>query len=79
MRQSPEQRRTLLEFAAAEYQAGRSLRELAELTGRTQTAIRRALDQAGVPRARERPGEAGAGPDEPSPSGPMRHRRWFLT
>lgn len=49
-RQTPEQRRQLLEFVAAEYPKGRSLRELAELTGRTQTAIRRALDEAGVPR-----------------------------
>lgn len=49
-RQTAEQRRQLLEFVAEQYAAGRSLRELAELTGRTQSAIRRALDQAGVPR-----------------------------
>lgn len=48
-RQTPEQREELLEFVAAEYQAGRSLRELGELTARSQTAIRRALAQAGVP------------------------------
>lgn len=48
--QTSQQRARLLEFVAAEYVAGRSLRELAELTGRTQSAVRRALDQAGVPR-----------------------------
>lgn len=45
-----EQRAELLAFVAEEYPAGRSLRELAELTGRTQTAVRRALDEVGVPR-----------------------------
>lgn len=49
-RPTPEQRTALIEFVAHEYQAGRSLRELAELTDRTQTAIRRALDDAGVAR-----------------------------
>ena len=49
-RQTPEQREVLLAFVAEQYQSGRSLREIAELTGRTQTAVRRALDQAGVPR-----------------------------
>ena len=39
-----------LAFVAGEYERGRSLRELAELTGRTQTAVRRALYQAGVRR-----------------------------
>lgn len=48
--QTPEQRARLREFVAAEYQRGRSLRELGELTGRTQTAVRRALDEAGVQR-----------------------------
>lgn len=48
--QTAEQRNTLRAFVAAEYRRGRSLRELAELTGRTQTAVRRALDEAGVPR-----------------------------
>ena len=47
---TPEQRAALLAFVAEQYRAGRSLRELAELTGRTQRAVRRALDQAGVPR-----------------------------
>jgi hypothetical protein len=47
---TPEQRAALLKFVAEQYRSGRSLRELAELTGRTQTAVRRALDQAGVPR-----------------------------
>ena len=53
VRQTAEQRATLLKFVAREYPAGRSLRELAELTGRTQTAIRRALTELGIPR-RER-------------------------
>ncbi len=50
--QSAVQRRRLIEFVAVEYQQGGSLRELAEQTGRTQTAVRRALDEAGVPRRR---------------------------
>lgn len=50
VRQSPEQRERLLAFVSREYQAGRSVREIGELTGRTQTAVRRALDQAGVRR-----------------------------
>lgn len=45
-----EQRDRLIDFVATEYRAGRSLRELAELTGRTQTAVRRALDAGGVRR-----------------------------
>ena len=49
-RPTPEQRRALVAFVVAQYQAGRSLREVAELTGRTQTAVRRALDEAGVAR-----------------------------
>lgn len=49
-RQTPEQRRVLVGYVAREYEAGRSLRELAELTGRTQSAVRRALDQAGIMR-----------------------------
>lgn len=49
-RQTPEQRSSLLAFVAAEYQEGRSLRERAELTGRTRIAVRRALDEAEVPR-----------------------------
>lgn len=48
--QSTEQRRRLIEFVTAGYQRGRSLRELAEQTGRTQTGVRRALDEAGVAR-----------------------------
>ncbi|WP_436008050.1 helix-turn-helix domain-containing protein [Knoellia sp. LjRoot47] len=50
VRQTREQRDQLVGFVAEQYAAGRSLRELGELTGRTQTAIRRALDEAGVPR-----------------------------
>lgn len=49
VRQSPQQRLLLLEFVTHEYLAGRSLRELAALTDRSQTAIRRALSQSGVP------------------------------
>ena len=48
--QTPAQRARLREFVAVEYLRGRSLRELGELTGRSQTAVRRALDEAGVPR-----------------------------
>ncbi|MFC6044754.1 helix-turn-helix domain-containing protein [Nocardioides hankookensis] len=44
------QREELIAFVAAGYRNGLSLRELAELTDRTQTAVRRALDQAGVRR-----------------------------
>jgi hypothetical protein len=50
IKQSAQQRRTLIAFVAREYRAGRSLRELAELTDRSQTAIRRAHDEVGVPR-----------------------------
>jgi hypothetical protein len=50
IKQMPEQRARLLAFAAAAYERGRSLREIAELTDRTQAAIRRALDQAGLSR-----------------------------
>lgn len=48
--QSAAQRLRLIEFVAVEYQRGGSLRELAEQTGRSQTAVRRALDEAGVAR-----------------------------
>jgi hypothetical protein len=49
-RPTPQQRAVLVDFVGREYRAGRSLRELGELTGRSQTAIRGALDDAGVPR-----------------------------
>jgi len=49
-RQTAAQRAALLDFVTAGYLDGQSIRQLAELTGRTQTAIRRALDQAAVPR-----------------------------
>lgn len=49
-RQTPDQRQRLLVFVAARYEEGMSLREIAELTDRTQSAVRRALDQADVPR-----------------------------
>lgn len=49
-RQTSQERADLLAFVAEQYRAGRSVHELAELTGRTQTAVRRALDQAGVTR-----------------------------
>ncbi len=50
VRQTPQQRADLRTFVAEQYTAGCSLRVLAELTGRSQTAVRRALDEAGVPR-----------------------------
>ncbi|MEW1952789.1 helix-turn-helix domain-containing protein [Terrabacter sp. NPDC080008] len=50
VRQTPEQRGRLLAFCAEQYAVGRSIHELAELTGRTQSAVRRALDQGGVQR-----------------------------
>ncbi len=37
-------------FVVKHYQAGRSLREIAELTDRSQTAVRRVLDKYQVPR-----------------------------
>lgn len=48
--QTPEQRARLREFVASEYRRGRSLRELGELTGRSQAAVRRSLDEAGMRR-----------------------------
>ena len=51
VRQTAAQRLRLIEFVAAEYQRGRLLRKLAEQTGRTGrtgTAVRRALYSAGV-------------------------------
>jgi hypothetical protein len=40
-RQTSEQRARLLAFCAEQYVAGRSIHELAELTGRSQSAVRR--------------------------------------
>ncbi|MFC7571438.1 helix-turn-helix domain-containing protein [Klenkia terrae] len=37
-------------FVLAEYAAGRSLRQIAELIDRSPTAVRRVLDKHGVPR-----------------------------
>ena len=37
-------------FIVEAYRAGRSLREVAELVGRSQTAVRRTLDKHSVPR-----------------------------
>ena len=37
-------------YIVREYQAGRSLRELAEITGRSHGAVRNILQRAGVPR-----------------------------
>ncbi|MFC3804501.1 helix-turn-helix domain-containing protein [Terrabacter sp. MAHUQ-38] len=48
--QTADQRARLLAFCAEQYADGRSIHELAELTGRSQSAVRRALDQAGVRR-----------------------------
>src|SRR3954451_25172048 len=47
---TPEQRAALLEFVAQQYRSGRSLRELAELTGRSETSFGRPLAEAAVPR-----------------------------
>lgn len=38
------------EFVAEQYTAGLSLREIGELTGRTQTAVRASMDRTGTPR-----------------------------
>ncbi|WP_372449525.1 helix-turn-helix domain-containing protein [Phycicoccus mangrovi] len=64
MRQTPTQRTALLEFVSEHYTAGRSLRELAELTGRTQSVLCTRQGTAGgagisVGRAGRRPGSAG--------------------
>jgi predicted transcriptional regulator len=40
----------LIAFVADQYASGRSLREIAELTDRTHSAVRNILDRAGVPR-----------------------------
>lgn len=40
----------LEDFVVAQYRAGRSLREIAELVDRSQTAVRRVLDKHRVPR-----------------------------
>lgn len=42
--------RNLEEFVVEQYRKGRSLREIAELVDRSQTAVRRVLDKHGVPR-----------------------------
>ncbi|WP_251151200.1 hypothetical protein [Cellulosimicrobium sp. Marseille-Q4280] len=47
---NPFQLRRFDSFVAEQYAAGRSLREIGELTGRTQTAVRRSLDRTGTPR-----------------------------
>ncbi len=44
------QRNRFDRFVAEQYVAGRSLREIGELTGRKQTAIRASLDRTGTPR-----------------------------
>ncbi|TFF12441.1 MULTISPECIES: helix-turn-helix domain-containing protein [Cellulosimicrobium] len=49
-RDIPVERNRLDRFVAEQYTAGRSLREIGELTGRTQTAVRRSLDRTGTPR-----------------------------
>lgn len=48
VRQTQEQREALLSFVENGYASGKSLRELAALTDRTQTAVRRALAERGV-------------------------------
>lgn len=69
-RPTPEQRTRLVDFVAAGYLEGRSLRELAELTDRTQTAIRGALAQAQVPLR-----GSGAPPLRPDPTRSVRAPR----
>lgn len=49
-RDIPAERDRLDRFVAEQYAAGRSLREIGELTGRAQTAVRRSLDRTGTPR-----------------------------
>ncbi|RJK92545.1 helix-turn-helix domain-containing protein [Vallicoccus soli] len=49
-RPSPELLERLSKFVVAEYAAGRSLREIAELTDRSFSAVRNVLDRAGVRR-----------------------------
>ncbi|PFG43760.1 hypothetical protein ATJ88_2467 [Isoptericola jiangsuensis] len=49
-RYASEELRRLDQFVAAQYEQGLSLREIGELTGRTQTAVRRSLDRTGTPR-----------------------------
>ncbi|MCO5303755.1 MAG: helix-turn-helix domain-containing protein [Phycicoccus sp.] len=66
VRQSAEQRERLVAFSAEQYRAGRSLRQIAELTDRSQTAIRRALRQAGI-QLRD-PGAPSASSDAARPS-----------
>jgi hypothetical protein len=44
-------------FVAEQYVAGRLLREIGELTGRTQTAVRASLDRTGTPRRAQRVSE----------------------
>ena len=46
----PEEIARLDAFVAERYRAGHSIHQLAELTGRTQMAIRRSLDRTGTPR-----------------------------
>jgi len=46
----PEEIARLDAFVAEYYPAGYSIHQLAELTGRTQTAIRGSLDRTGTPR-----------------------------
>ena len=47
---SPELQERLEAFVVAQHNAGRSLREIAELVDRSVTAVRRALDKHQVPR-----------------------------
>src|SRR5687768_4678057 len=75
-RPTAEQRAVLLKYVVAEYQAGRSLRQIAELTGRTQSAVRRALDQAGVERRPRGANRLSADDErEPGSRGPRLTRR----
>lgn len=66
VRQTATERLRLIEFVAGKHQRGRSLRELAEQTGRTQAVVRRALGQEGVARLGR-----GAQPVTPTRSKPL--------
>ncbi len=71
VRQTPDQRRRLLEYVAAEYQAGWSIRVLGELTGRSQTASR-------PPSTRPAWLAAAEVQSRPAPASLLSRRRWLV-
>ncbi len=68
-RPSPELLERLVAFVLAAYAEGRSLREIAELTDRSFSAVRRILDSRGVPRR----GVGAATTRAASPADPPEH------